>query len=161
MNKKQNGENYFSSEIFSSELDLPKPSKNFNISLKKFTECTSYVTSTNQLRRISTNKSINVENDLEIFLKSERAERIRVNLMKIFELQHQKELEEIKRKRKKIFRFSSNLNVPPNQKIFGFEEDFDSNIEAPIAPIAPITDTTSNLPTLSTQIKKKLMSLFR
>ena len=155
MNKKQNGENYFNSEFFSSELDLPKPSKNFNISLKKFTECTS---STNHVSSISTNKSINIENDLAIFLKSERAERIRDNLMKIFELQHQKELEEMRIKRKKIFRFSTNLYVLPNQKLFSFDEDLDSNIES---PIAPVTDTTPNLPILSTQIKKKLMSLFR
>ena len=155
MSNKQNEKKYFNPEFFSSKLDLPKPSKNFNISLKKFTECTSNVTSTNHVSSISTNNSINIEHGLAIFLKSERAERIRDNLMKIFELQRQKELEEISMKRKKIFLFSSNLNVLSNQKSFSSNEELDSNIEA------PVTGTTSDLPILPTQIKKKFMSLFR
>ena len=49
---------YFDSELLSPELDLPKPSKNFNIALKKFTACTSNKSnSMNHSRSISVTRS--------------------------------------------------------------------------------------------------------
>ena len=145
---------YFNSEILSSELDLPKPSKDFNICLKKITNCTkNYSCSFNHGSSISIKKGLNVEDDLTLFLKSEQAERIRENLMKIFEIQHQRELDEIKMKRKKIFRFSPTFSMT-QQKLSNTVEEINSNL------CTSTSGPSSSLPLLLT-FKENVVSLFR
>jgi len=99
--------------------------------------------------------SISIENNMESFLKSDRAERIRENLVKIFELQYKKELDERKTNRKKLLQFSSKLNVFPKPKLFNSCEETEANVEA------SIINSDSNLPILSMQMKEKIVSLFR
>jgi hypothetical protein len=155
MNRKQNDTDYFDSELLSPELDLPKPSKNFNIALKKFTACTSNKSnSMNHSRSISVTRSFNTEDDLTLFLRSERAEKIRENLVKIFELQYQKELDEVRSNRKNSFRFSNKFNILSKQKLSSSADEMSSKFQT------STTNTTSNLPLLST-LKENLVSLFK
>lgn len=154
---KKNDMDFFNSEILSFELDLPKPSKNFNSALKKFTQCTNNDSNKlNHATRATIIRSFNIESsdDLTSFLKSGRAEKIRANLVKIFESQYQRELDELKANRKKIFRFSNKFNMLSKHKLSSSGEETSSNLQT------SSTSSTSNLPLLS-MLKINLASLFR